>query len=738
MKQKSLLKVFFLLCALIVGSTSLWATDQTLFDVTTASNWETSTNTYSSTVWSSNGCIFVQASNNQKGWSYVRLGGKNLSNVDAYIATTTATTIQTKQLDVTVAQAYSNNALTINSITLYVYETYTSSNKTYTDEIEHISYAVKDYATGTMTFEPSSADYWDSGVYFKLVYNVSNSSTSKNYGTDVSKLVAKEYTGGGGTPTVSTPTFLPAGGTTYTTAQNVELACATDGAIIRYTMTEDGTTPDDPTESDATYESAISVTKSGTKIKAKAFKAEYNASAVATATYTIKPNKPTITGGASVTITGDDGCTFFYTTATGSDSPADPNNESTEYTAPFTPADGTKIKAVAYDAYGNKSDATSVFTFMYMPLNPKNINSNYFVKVTDASTLENGDAILIVCETDKQALSTTQNTNNRGATSVTIDGSGIIENPDNKVQKLILVKKTEKISDVNTDVFYFYTGSAGYLYAASNSSNHLKTEEAPDNNNNARATISISSGDATILFTGTNANKWLKHNYSGTSNLFSCYPTTNTTMDIVQIYKEVVPPTVSGTITEAGWNTFSSNYALDLSTITGGTAYVATTVDNTVVTMTKTTAKIAAGTGIMIKGNAGETFTISTTTDAATLEADNQLVGLPNGGTVAANAYNFVFAWETGDVSTAGFYYVDIAAPTLPAGKAYLNSEGVNGAKLSIVIDDTPSQEETDGIKSVQGSRFTVNGEAYNLAGQKVGANYKGIVIVNGKKVIRK
>ena len=44
----------------------------------------------------------------------------------------------------------------------------------------------------------------------------------------------------------------------------------------------------------------------------------------------------------------------------------------------------------------------------------------------------------------------------------------------------------------------------------------------------------------------------------------------------------------------------------------------------------------------------------------------------------------------------------------------------------------------TDGIKSVQGSRFTVNGEAYNLAGQRVGKDYKGIVIVNGKKVLVK
>ena len=190
-----------LLCTFVAGSSCVWADDQTLFDVTTASNWETSKNTYSSTIWSSNGCIFAYAANYNKGWAYVRLGGKNISGVDAYIATTTATTIQTKQLDVTVAQAKSNSNLTINSITLYVYGSYDSSTKTYSDEVEHISYDVSEYDAGTMTFEPSEGDYWNSGVYFKLVYNVSNSNRNNNYGTDVSKLVAKEYAGP--TPSIS-------------------------------------------------------------------------------------------------------------------------------------------------------------------------------------------------------------------------------------------------------------------------------------------------------------------------------------------------------------------------------------------------------------------------------------------------------------------------------------------------------------------------------------------------------
>jgi len=190
----------------------------------------------------------------------------------------------------------------------------------------------------------------------------------------------------------------------------------------------------------------------------------------------------------------------------------------------------------------------------------------------------------------------------------------------------------------------------------------------------------------------------------------------------------------SGIITASGWNTFSSSSKLDLSTIVGGKAYVATAKDNENVTLTETSAKVAAGTGLMIKGTPNAAFKIDTTNGDATYSGDNLLVGLPNGGKVTKNDDNYVFAWSTSDVSTAGFYFVNDAEPTLGAGKAYLHAEGVTPAKLGIIIDDS----ETDGIKSVQGSGFTVNGEAYNLAGQKVGKDYKGIVIVNGKKIVRK
>jgi pectin methylesterase-like acyl-CoA thioesterase len=91
------------------------------------------------------------------------------------------------------------------------------------------------------------------------------------------------------------------------------------------------------------------------------------------------------------------------------------------------------------------------------------------------------------------------------------------------------------------DCFYFYTGEAGYLYAASSSKNYLKT--GTDCDNNYKAEISISEGNAIITFQGNYSRNIIKYNNAqNNGNLFSCYASTSD-MKNVQIYKEV--PAVS-------------------------------------------------------------------------------------------------------------------------------------------------------------------------------------------------
>ncbi|MBQ8727384.1 MAG: chitobiase/beta-hexosaminidase C-terminal domain-containing protein, partial [Oscillospiraceae bacterium] len=92
---------------------------------------------------------------------------------------------------------------------------------------------------------------------------------------------------------VDAPTFTPASGTTFTSTQNVTIACATDGATIYYTT--DGSTP---TTASTKYTGAITIT-STTTIKAIAVKDGMDDSSVVTANYTKNSSSSGGSGGSS-------------------------------------------------------------------------------------------------------------------------------------------------------------------------------------------------------------------------------------------------------------------------------------------------------------------------------------------------------------------------------------------------------------------------------------------------------
>jgi hypothetical protein len=71
---------------------------------------------------------------------------------------------------------------------------------------------------------------------------------------------------------------------------------------------------------------------------------------------------------------------------------------------------------------------------------------------------------------------------------------------------------------------------------------------------------------------------------------------------------------------------------------------------------------------------------------------------------------------------------------SLGACRAYFKlSDGASASEFVLNFGD-----ETTGINAVNGSEFKVNGEYYNLAGQRVANPTKGLYIVNGKKVVVK
>lgn len=674
----------------MVGSLNSWAEEEvyyTLNGTTTggSSGYDTeSTITQNGMTWK------VKGNTTQNPW---RIGGKNLDGVDreAYSETAMGDAITKIELEL------GGITITANSITLIV-----ASNSDFSTVLQTIE-ETEITQNNTLTFKPSG-DNWATGAYYKLVFNVTETAGTNRY----VQLKSLKFYHTAAAATVKTPTFDPVAGT-YTTAKNVTISCATDGATIRYT-----TNGDEPTESSTIYTEPVSVTLNGTVLKAKAFKAEMTASSVASATYNIVPTTPTIVAaGATVTITGDAGCTFYYTI----DGTA-PTNLSTEYLAPFNLDADCTIKAIAYDTYGNTS-AVKSYTYKYFPLNPKNINSGYFEKVTDVSALENGDAILIVNEGANIAMSTTQNSNNRGAEDVTISGN-VIYAPSADVQKIVIVKATEEIAEVNTDVFYFYVSSTevtGYLYASSGSSNQLKTETSPDANNNARATITIDGdGNASITFTGKNARNVMQYNSS--SNIFACYASAS--QSAFQIYKEVAH-NVPAVISTAEYATFNSDYALDFSA-TGITAYTATAGAKSVTLNEVSEGKVPANTPVVLyKASADGTAINVPVIPSAPAVGDNDLH--VSTGTDVADMY--VLSKKGGVV---GFYKWN-GATDLSAGKVYLQATTTAPEFLGF--------GDATGIEAVK-AQANDSQVVYNLAGQRVAQPTKGLYIVNGKKVIIK
>ena len=147
---------------------------------------------------------------------------------------------------------------------------------------------------------------------------------------------------------------------------------------------------------------------------------------------------------------------------------------------------------------------------------------------------------------------------------------------------------------------------------------------------------------------------------------------------------------------------------------------------------------VKANTGVMVSATSAGNKTITLSTETGTEISGNLLKASGNDGISAANMdeTNTKFYRLTMHNGTdLGFYYgaENGAAFDLAANKAYLAiPEALAKEGFSFIT----GEEGTDGIKAV--STKVENGVRYNLAGQKVGADYKGIVIVNGKKMLNK
>ena len=198
----------------------------------------------------------------------------------------------------------------------------------------------------------------------------------------------------------------------------------------------------------------------------------------------------------------------------------------------------------------------------------------------------------------------------------------------------------------------------------------------------------------------------------------------------------------AGVIGDKGYSTFAETmYPLDLSAISGATAYYAESISAESVTFRSTEASVPVGEGLLLKGENGASVTINIADDGTAITG-NKLVGCIANTDITsatdnyANFYVMVNGTSKPEFQNIKAYCDGGNTVTIPAGKAYLDATGVSAPSLNIIFDDALGG--TTGIDEVNGSEVTVNGEYYNLAGQRVAQPTKGLYIVGGKKVIVK
>lgn len=219
---------------------------------------------------------------------------------------------------------------------------------------------------------------------------------------------------------------------------------------------------------------------------------------------------------------------------------------------------------------------------------------------------------------------------------------------------------------------------------------------------------------STVKYTGTKTAKILIYSGNSGINLYDIKVTPATSSDKV-------------TITDAGFATHASKFAVDYSNRTDGLeAYsVSYNSSSKELTYTPINGVVEAGKAVILKGKGDYILEASTKTATVTE------TGLETSDGTKTGAENIYCLANKNNI--VGFYRVANTV-TIPANKAYLEINTPTPAKYySIGIGGN-----TTGIQAIQQNGVKADGIMYSLSGQKVGANYKGIVICNGKKMIKK
>lgn len=190
------------------------------------------------------------------------------------------------------------------------------------------------------------------------------------------------------------------------------------------------------------------------------------------------------------------------------------------------------------------------------------------------------------------------------------------------------------------------------------------------------------------------------------------------------------------TIPSSSFATYAAYYPVNYAKL-GLTAYAVKLNDaKDGVEFTEIPGVVPAGVPVLLKGDANKEYVLDKADGGSPVSTDLKMSDGTATSTAASasTAAATLYALSTVDGVTA-FYPVKKNSP-IPAKRCYLEVKSTS-AKAAFYSLGT-NFGETTGISSVENKVEKADASVYNLAGQLVGKDYKGLVIKNGKKFVIK
>ena len=244
--------------------------------------------------------------------------------------------------------------------------------------------------------------------------------------------------------------------------------------------------------------------------------------------------------------------------------------------------------------------------------------------------------------------------------------------------------------------------------------------------NTSVATVNASTGAVTLVAPGTTT---ITASFSGNDNYNAATASYTLTVNAAAEYVNVDDINIG----ENGYRTYVTWCAVDLSRSVNVEAYYATGLNSagTEVEFTQVTGVCASGVPLLLKATVTGAleYKLLKSSATGTTPTDNKLQA--GQGYEVSGDNKYVLTKHSGQVV---FAEVNIVGALVPTDYAYLDLSGSNAARGRLTIR---LKGESTGISNVETE--TIGDDViYNLRGQRVEHPTKGLYIINGKKVVIK